>query len=154
MARPACPAPITATSTRAGRSEVPRGPSTPGAASGFREFRPFITCVSFMRILPSALVVELSAGEDLDGDDAEGGGVRLHQDLPIADQATGTGGVRGTSSRAISSRGFGSPARCGIHSSQRGRYQFQSPRSFIVAGRSTPRVKGASKETATGKPTP
>jgi hypothetical protein len=25
-----------------------------------------------MRILPSALVVELNAGEDLDGDDAEG----------------------------------------------------------------------------------
>src|SRR5688500_6790643 len=69
MARPACPAPITATSTRAGRSEVPRAPLTPASASGFREFRPFITCISVMRTLPSALVVELDAGNGLDGDD-------------------------------------------------------------------------------------
>ena len=34
--------------------------------------------------------------------------------------------------------------RCGSHSSQRGRYQFQSPSSFIVAGSSTARTIVAS----------
>src|SRR5207244_1462206 len=43
----------------------------------------------------------------------------------------------------------------GIHSSQRGRYQFQSPpSSFIAAGSSTPRISVASINTATASPTP
>jgi len=43
-------------------------------------------------------------------------------------------------------------ARRGICSSRRGRYQFQSPRSFIVAGRSTPPISTSrtSKTEATG----
>src|SRR5439155_11320214 len=36
---------------------------------------------------------------------------------------------------------FGSTVRRGIHSSQRGRYHFQSPSSFIAAGSSTPRIR-------------
>src|SRR5436305_14323377 len=42
----------------------------------------------------------------------------------------------------------------GSHSSHLGRYQFQSPRSFIVAGSSTPRMIVASRRTATASPTP
>src|SRR3954465_6014320 len=55
-------------------------------------------------------------------------------------------------------RGFGfdvaSTSDSGIHRSQRGRYQFQSPSSFIVAGRSTPRMIVASMKMATARPTP
>src|SRR6185503_15802282 len=42
----------------------------------------------------------------------------------------------------------------GSHSSQRGRYQFQSPRSVIEAGSSTARTSVASISTATPSPTP
>jgi hypothetical protein len=42
----------------------------------------------------------------------------------------------------------------GSHSSHFGRYQFQSPRSFIVAGSKTPRMIVASRKTATASPTP
>ena len=42
----------------------------------------------------------------------------------------------------------------GSHSSQLGRYQFQSPSSFIVAGSSTERMIVASMSTATPKPKP
>src|SRR5204862_2871453 len=52
------------------------------------------------------------------------------------------------------SRGAPSPASEGSHSSQRGRYQFQSPSSFIAAGSSTPRTRVASIRTATPRPTP
>ena len=42
----------------------------------------------------------------------------------------------------------------GSHSSHRGRYQFQSPSSFIVAGRSTARTIVASSRIAAASPTP
>src|SRR5689334_21791386 len=42
----------------------------------------------------------------------------------------------------------------GSHSSQRGRYQFQSPSSFIDAGSSTARTIVASIRTAVARPTP
>src|SRR5215471_2742391 len=42
----------------------------------------------------------------------------------------------------------------GSHPSHRGRYQFQSPSSVIVAGRSTPRTSVASISTAAASPTP
>ena len=42
----------------------------------------------------------------------------------------------------------------GSHSSQLGRYQFQSPSSFIAAGSSTPRTSVASISTAAARPTP
>ena len=42
----------------------------------------------------------------------------------------------------------------GSHSSHFGRYQFQSPSSFIVAGSSTPRTSVASSRTATARPMP
>src|SRR5262245_12154254 len=42
----------------------------------------------------------------------------------------------------------------GSHSNQLGRYQFQSPSSFIVAGSSTARTTVASSSTATASPTP
>src|SRR4029077_20499107 len=43
---------------------------------------------------------------------------------------------------------------CGIHSSQRGRYQFQSPSNVIEAGSNTARTRVASISTATPRPTP
>src|SRR4029077_10435286 len=43
---------------------------------------------------------------------------------------------------------------CGIHSSQLGRYQFQSPSSFIDAGSRMARTRVASISTATPSPTP
>src|SRR2546430_1826754 len=42
----------------------------------------------------------------------------------------------------------------GIHSSHLGRYQFQSPSTFIEAGSSTPRTIVASINTAAARPTP
>ena len=42
----------------------------------------------------------------------------------------------------------------GAHDSQCGKYQFHSPSSFIVAGRSTPRTIVASIITAVASPTP
>src|SRR4051794_3698606 len=42
----------------------------------------------------------------------------------------------------------------GSHSSHFGRYQFQSPNSFMVAGSRTPRMSVASMSTATARPTP
>ena len=52
----------------------------------------------------------------------------------------------------------GSPSspcsKCGSHSSHFGRYQFQSPSSFIDAGRSTARTMVASIRIAAAKPTP
>src|SRR5262249_26966108 len=42
----------------------------------------------------------------------------------------------------------------GSHPSQRGRYQFQSPSRFIVAGSRTPRTSVASIRTAVASPTP
>ena len=42
----------------------------------------------------------------------------------------------------------------GSHCSGLGRYQFQSPRSFIVAGSSTPRMMVASIRMAEASPTP
>ncbi len=42
----------------------------------------------------------------------------------------------------------------GSHSSQRGRYQFHSPSSFIAAGSSTPRTSVASIRIAAARPTP
>ena len=42
----------------------------------------------------------------------------------------------------------------GSHSSHLGRYQFQSPRSFMLAGRSTYRMTVASMRTATPRPRP
>ena len=47
-----------------------------------------------------------------------------------------------------------SPSSVGSHSSQLGRYQFQSPSSFIVAGSSTARTIVASSRTATARPMP
>ncbi len=47
-----------------------------------------------------------------------------------------------------------SPRARGSQPSQRGRYQFQRPSSFIVAGSSTPRMIVASISTATARPTP
>ena len=44
--------------------------------------------------------------------------------------------------------------RSGSHSSQRGRYQFHLPSSFIVAGSRTPRITVASISTATASPAP
>ena len=52
------------------------------------------------------------------------------------------------------SRSFDAALERGSHSSQRGRYQFQSPSNFIVAGSSTPRMIVASISTATARPTP
>ena len=49
--------------------------------------------------------------------------------------------------------GVSEPIR-GSHSSQLGRYQFQSPSTFIDAGSSTPRTIVASISTATARPTP
>src|SRR3954468_15618533 len=71
------------------------------------------------------------------------------RDLSVADQATGIAGASGPSSS-----GLGSAFTHGIHSSQRGRYQFQSPSSFIVAGSRTPLIRVASMNTATARPTP
>ena len=48
----------------------------------------------------------------------------------------------------------GSRATRGSQSSRFGRYQFQSPSSFIVAGNSTPRMIVASISTAAARPTP
>ena len=48
----------------------------------------------------------------------------------------------------------GSGLTCGSHSSHFGRYQFQSPRSFMLAGSRTPRMIVASSRTATARPTP
>src|SRR3954454_15394140 len=45
-------------------------------------------------------------------------------------------------------------ARCGRHSSRRGKYQLASPSSVIVAGRRTPRISVASSSTAAARPTP
>jgi hypothetical protein len=66
-----------------------------------------------------------------------------------AHQAAGTAGDSG-----ISSRSSGSTVSRGSHSSQRGRYQFQSPSSFIAAGSSTPRISVASINTAVEEPEP
>src|SRR5919204_177922 len=60
---------------------------------------------------------------------------------------TGAGGASGAAD--------GSPgSKRGSHSSHRGRYQFRSPSSFIVAGSSTPRTIVASIRIAAAKPTP
>src|SRR6185437_2118557 len=67
----------------------------------------------------------------------------------VRNHRTGTGGAVGTSSSSLASA-FSS----GIHSSQRGRYQFHSPSSFIPAGSSTPLIRVASINTATARPTP
>ena len=50
--------------------------------------------------------------------------------------------------------GGASEAICGSQLSHDGRYQFQSPRSFIVAGSSTARTIVASIRTASARPTP
>src|SRR5436305_4332006 len=52
--------------------------------------------------------------------------------------------------------GAGEPAWLvrGSHSNLRGRYQFQLPSSFIVAGSRTARTTVASTRTATANPTP
>src|SRR4051794_41820769 len=56
---------------------------------------------------------------------------------------------------AISGRDcFGSWSRRGSHSSQLGRYQLASPRSFIVAGRGTARTIVASIRAAAAGPMP
>src|ERR687894_2045489 len=47
-----------------------------------------------------------------------------------------------------------SEATWGIHSSQLGRYQFQSPSTFMDAGSRTPRMIVASISTAAARPTP
>src|SRR5215210_1346250 len=62
----------------------------------------------------------------------------------------------GISSESDSSAGA-SPSSAGpfgSHSSQLGRYQFQSPSSFIAAGSRTPRTSVASISTAAARPTP
>src|SRR5262249_48012127 len=51
--------------------------------------------------------------------------------------------------------GVGASSRqCGSQRSVRGRYQFARPSSFIVDGRSTPRMIVASRSTAIPRPTP
>ena len=64
--------------------------------------------------------------------------------LPAGAGAAGT--LRGVTDRSCS--------RCGSHSSQVGRYQFQSPSSFIAAGRRTARTIVASIRIAAASPTP
>src|ERR671935_523001 len=60
---------------------------------------------------------------------------------------TGAGGASGAAD--------GSPgSKRGSQPSHRGRYQFRSPSSFIVAGSSTPRTIVASIRIATASPTP
>ena len=62
--------------------------------------------------------------------------------------AAGTGGALRIGSGSVST------ATRGSHSSQLGRYQFQSPSSFMLAGSKTPRMIVASIKTAAAKPTP
>ena len=59
--------------------------------------------------------------------------------------------ARACAGRAGAGAGASGDTR-GSHSSHFGRYQFQSPRSFIVAGSSTPRMIVASIRTATAEP--
>src|SRR5215211_4084937 len=77
-------------------------------------------------------------------------------DLAYAGVGSGfasSGGTAGRSGAGGSAPPSPGPTR-GSHSSHFGRYQFQSPSSFIVAGSSTPRMIVASISTATASPTP
>ncbi len=56
--------------------------------------------------------------------------------------------------RVVTSGPRSSPDILGIQSSQEGMYQFQSPNSFMVAGRRTTRMTVASINTATPRPRP
>ena len=62
--------------------------------------------------------------------------------------------IREARAAAAAAAAFSSASSDGSHSSQRGRYQFQSPRSFIAAGSSTARTIVASRNTATASPNP
>src|SRR4051812_29057732 len=93
---------------------------------------------------------------------------------PRIDVCRGLCGEHGCVSGSQASAGTGAVAPCGAmgfgsecaagdalpwssrgsHSSQRGRYQFQSPSSFIVAGSNTTRTTVASTSIATARPTP
>src|SRR5215218_10520108 len=55
---------------------------------------------------------------------------------------------------ALAPSAAGSRPICGSHDSLFGRYQFQSPSSFIVAGSSTARTSVASIRIAAARPTP
>src|SRR6266487_72185 len=74
------------------------------------------------------------------------GGLLASDDLPYL--AAGTGDVSWIGSGSVAT------ATRGSHSSQLGRYQFQSPSSFMLAGSRTPRMIVASIRTAAAKPTP
>src|SRR3954454_18071608 len=93
---------------------------------------------------------------------------------PRIDTCRGICGEHGGVSGSQASAGTGAVAPCGAmgfdgdcaagdalpwssrgsHSSHLGKYQFQSPRSFMLAGSSTPRTTVASTSTATASPTP
>ena len=67
-------------------------------------------------------------------------------DAPHRYLATGTGRASAIGSGSVAT------ATRGSHSSQLGRYQFQSPSSFMLAGSKTPRMIVASIKTAAAKP--
>ena len=79
-----------------------------------------------------------------EGQAASAAGLMLPDDLPY--RAADTGGAPRIGSGSVAT------ATRGSHSSQLGRYQFQSPSSFMLAGSKTARMIVASIKTAAAKP--
>ena len=73
---------------------------------------------------------------------------------PAAGAGRGSLGASGAGRSRAAPAASPSPPIRGSHSSQLGRYQFQSPSSFIAAGSITPRMIVASIRTATARPSP